>query len=293
MKSKAKILIVEDKSIIYKRLQLVLSENQYETLDYCPSVKDAIHSINLERPDLVLLDIDLQGEHDGIYLGSLLKEEYKTPFIYVTDYEDEETFHRLKETLPSAYISKSDINLHEESEFIIPTKPHLDEKKLIRAIQLELERNRNKIIYPIIKDAIIAYVDYVQQTNNLGSADLKRVPVNYSDIVYFTTNSELIDDIKSKEKKKKVYKKIKRNNTRIYTVEKKSFILPSNLTPILKILPNNFVRISEDYIVNINSKMFDGRINGSRLSFFDQSLVVSETYKNELEKRLALFYDSV
>ena len=293
MKGKANILIVEDKAIIYKRLKDILKNNHYSYYEFCPSVDKALSFINKKFPDLVLLDIELKGKHDGVYLGNMLKNDYKIPFIYVTDYEDEETFHKLKETLPSAYISKSEINLKEEGELIVSTKPHLNEKKLIRAIQLELERNRNKEqLPPIIKDGIMAYVKYVQETKNLGSSDLKRVPVKYDDIVYFTTNSETIDEKKTNEKKRTTFKKLKPNNTRVFTNKKDSYIIPNNLTPILKKLPVNFVRISDDYIVNINCRVFDGRINGSRLRFFDQILIVSDTYKIELEKRLALFYEN-
>jgi len=292
MKSKAKILIVEDKSIIYKRLKMVLSENLYTVYDYCPSVEEAIKCINKESPDLVLLDIDLQGDHDGIYLGALLRKDYKIPFIYVTDYEDEEIFHRLKETLPSDYITKNEINLKEESNLIVATKPVLEEKRVLRAIQLELERNK-KVPNPIIKDGIMAYMSYVKETKQMANSDVQRIPIAYKDIAYFTSNSDKLDEVKTKEKNRDCYQKLKPNNTRIYTWNKKSFYVPTNLAPILKNLPNNFIRISEDYIVNIDNEVLEGRINGNRLKICSQTLYVSERYKKELENRLSIFYEAL
>ena len=43
-------------------------------------------------PDIALLDIDLEGEQTGIDLGKILSTNYNIPFIYVTDYDDSETF---------------------------------------------------------------------------------------------------------------------------------------------------------------------------------------------------------
>lgn len=290
MKTKAHILVVEDKSLIYKRLKMILKEHHYSVDSYSPSVEKAIGNINKKRPDLVLLDIDLQGEYDGKYLGNLLSNKYNIPFIYVTDYDDNLTFYESLKTKQGDFISKKDINLTEEDTIVIQTKPHLDEKRLIRSIQTVLELYKEEPT-SIIKDNIMVYVDYVQNTKNLNCNTISQVPIPFKEIAYFTTNTEEVDEVKTEERKKTMYKKLERNNARAYTWLKKSFIIPNNLSVILKKVPHSFVRISDDYIVNLDNEFaLQGRINGKRIQITDQVLEISDRYKAEVEKRFENLY---
>jgi len=291
MKTKAHILVVEDKSLIYKRLKMILKEHLYTVDAYSPSVEEAVGNINKKHPDLVLLDIDLQGEHNGIYLGELLKKEYNIPFIYVTDYDDDLTFYESLKTKQGDFISKKDINLSEEDPIVIQTKPHLDEKRLIRSIQTVLEQHKEEPI-PIIKENILVYVDYIQNTKDLNSKTISQVPIPFKEVAYFTTNTEEIDEQKTEERKKTTYKKLERNNARAYTWLKKSYIVPNNLSVILKKVPHQFVRISDDYIVNLDNEFaLQGRINGKRIQIADQILEISDRYKAEVEKRFEMLYE--
>src|SRR5690606_14729624 len=153
MTPKAHILVVEDKALIYKRLKIALNDQHYAVDDYTPSVEDAIGRINNNRPDLVLLDIDLQGDYNGIYLGQLLKNEYHIPFIYVTEYDDDNTSHKTLKSVHEVFASKKEIELKEEIP-IVQSKPHLDEKTLIRAIQITLNRVTTSL-NPITKDGVM------------------------------------------------------------------------------------------------------------------------------------------
>jgi DNA-binding LytR/AlgR family response regulator len=293
MKPKAHILVVEDKALIYKRLKVILKAHHYAVGAYTPSVKDAIGNINKQRPDIVLLDIDLQGEHNGIYLGDLLKTDYNIPFIYVTDLDDDQTFYEGLKTKQADFISKKDISLTEQVEdtIVIQTKPHLNEKRLIRSIQTILELYKAAPI-PIIKKDIMVYTDYVLKTKNLGKETISQIGIPFKEIAFFTTNTEEIDEVKTKERKKTSYKKLETNNARAYTWLKKSYIVPNNLSIILKKVPHHFVRISEGYIVNLDSRFaLQGRINGRRIKIADQVLEISETYKAEVEKRFETLYE--
>lgn len=273
---KEHILVVEDEAIIYERLRKKLSDHNYSVDDYCPSVASAIACINTKRPDLVLLDINLEGELTGLDLGKMLDEDYKIPFIYVTQFGDDHTFYKGLST--------------NHAEFVVKTKPRLDITELMRKIQTALNSYQKKNPKQPIKESILAYVDYVQKTKNLGNSQVSQVPIPFKDIAFFTTNSIEKDEEKSKERKKTVYKKLDRNNTRVCTWDNKSFIVPDNLAPIYKTLPYNFVRISEDYIVNIGNEILDGRINGKRLKIRNEVFSISERYKDEVEIRLKFFY---
>ena len=291
MKNKTHILVVEDNTFIYHEVKEVLLDAGFSVSNYTPSVKDAIANINRRQPDIVLLDIDLKGEHNGIYLGNLLKAEYKIPFFYVTEYDDELTFNQSSQTLPEDFISKNSINLNDKP-IVLSTKPELDEKRLVRTILMILNR-QEKTEIPVVKEGIWAYVDYPEETKKLGNKDISRVQLLYKDIAYFTTNSEVIDEEKTKDPEFPKYIKMKDNTVRLYTWDKQSFIVNHNLKPIAGVLPHYFMRISEDYIVNFNDEMFEGRVNGKRIKIRGEVLTISDTYKPEVLKRLETKYQKM
>src|SRR5690606_15579301 len=78
---KIKILIVEDQFIEAKSLNLILSNAGYSTCTVARSVQAALSIIEKEKPDLVLVDIFLQGEETGIDLGKILNER-NMAFVY-------------------------------------------------------------------------------------------------------------------------------------------------------------------------------------------------------------------
>lgn len=291
MKNKTHILVVEDNTFIYYEVKEVLLNAGFSVSNYTPSVKEAIASINKKRPDIVLLDVDLKGEHNGIYLGNLLKTEYKIPFFYVTEYDDEFTFNQSSQTLPEDFISKDSINLVEKA-IVLNTKPELDEKRLVRTILMILNRQEKSEV-PVIKEGIWAYVDYPKKAKKLGNKDISRVQVLYKDIAYFTTNSKEIDEEKTKNPDFPKYIKMNDNTVRLYTWDKQSFIVNHNLKPVAEVLPNYFARINEAYIVNLSDEMLDGRINGKRIKIRGEELTISETYKAEVLKRLETKYQKV
>lgn len=312
MKTKAHILVVEDKALIYKRLKMILKENHYSVDDYAPSVEDAIGNINKKRPDLVLLDIDLQGEHNGIYLGNLLKKEYNIPFIYVTDLDDDQTFYESLQTKHDDFIPKKDINLYEieteneiedetviqsipmqsesknqchseqseESPIIIQTKPHLDEKRLIRSIQTILQKQTEN--QQPLREGIMGLIGYLEDIKELDKSRVTRVPVKYEDIIFFTVKPFINENEKEET--------LRANYLWFKTRNGEYFFLKTSLRDIQKTLPYYFVRINESYIVNIAPDVLKGRINGSRLSIQNQEFTIKNTYKEEVKSRLEHFY---
>ncbi len=280
MKTKAHILVVEDKALIYKRLKMILKEHHYSVDDYAPSVEEAIGNINKKRPNLVLLDIDLQGEHNGIYLGNLLKKEYNIPFIYVTDLDDDQTFYESLQTKHDDFIPKKDINLTEEAPIVIQTKPHLDEKRLIRSIQTVLQKQTKN--QQAFRGGIMGLIGYLDEIKELGKNRVTRVPVKYEDIIFFTVKP-FINENEEEETLRANYLWFKTRNNEY-------FFLKMSLRDLQKTLPYYFVRINESYIVNIAPDVLKGRINGSSLCINNQEYTIKSTYKEEVNKRLKHFY---
>jgi two-component system response regulator LytT len=101
-----KILIVEDELLIATNLKLILQDMGYAPLDPVGTKDQAIETLQKEKPDLALLDINLQGKQDGITIGQYINDHVKIPFIFLTSNADKPTILAAKTTLPSAYLIK-------------------------------------------------------------------------------------------------------------------------------------------------------------------------------------------
>ncbi|HEY9669784.1 MAG TPA: ATP-binding protein [Coleofasciculaceae cyanobacterium] len=103
---KARILIVEDESIVAFNIQHRLEGIGYTVVAVVSSGEAAIQSVSETHPDLVLMDIKLKGEVDGIVAAEQIRRQFQVPVVYLTAYTDEETLNRAKVTEPYGYILK-------------------------------------------------------------------------------------------------------------------------------------------------------------------------------------------
>ena len=101
-----KILVVEDESIIAESLRRSLEASGYDVPPICSTAEAAIEAARTTAPDLVLMDIRLKGEKDGIYAARIVSEGYDVPVIYVTAYGDDAVLERAKRTRPAGYLLK-------------------------------------------------------------------------------------------------------------------------------------------------------------------------------------------
>jgi PAS domain S-box-containing protein len=101
-----RILVVEDERIVARDLQMTLESQGYLVTGVAASSDEAIASASGECPDLVLMDVHIKGERDGIETARLLRERFRVPVIYLTAYADAETVDRAKTTHPYGYLIK-------------------------------------------------------------------------------------------------------------------------------------------------------------------------------------------
>lgn len=101
-----KVLVVEDERIVAKDIQNTLKNLGYEVPVIASTGEEAIKKAAELKPDIVLMDIVLKGEIDGITAASQIRSKFKIPIIYLTAYEDEDTLDRAKITEPLGYILK-------------------------------------------------------------------------------------------------------------------------------------------------------------------------------------------
>jgi AmiR/NasT family two-component response regulator len=102
----ANILIVEDESIIAMDIKNILEMKGFNIVGIAYSGKESIKLVKQHNPDIVLMDIILEGEIDGITAAEEIKSRYDTPIIYLTAHSDEKTLNRAKATEPYGYILK-------------------------------------------------------------------------------------------------------------------------------------------------------------------------------------------
>ena len=101
-----RILIVEDDPIIAADLEDRLSEMGYASLGPVASGEEALTFFPDNRPDLVIMDIQLAGALDGIETTRRIREKHALPIIFLTSNSDEATFAQAKSVRPQAFISK-------------------------------------------------------------------------------------------------------------------------------------------------------------------------------------------
>jgi two-component system cell cycle sensor histidine kinase/response regulator CckA len=107
MKQLAKrILVVEDERIVARELQLRLRDFGYDVPTTVATAEDAIRSASEHCPDLVLMDIRIRGERDGIETAEILRRRYDVPVVYLTAHSDDATIARAKATGPLGYLLK-------------------------------------------------------------------------------------------------------------------------------------------------------------------------------------------
>jgi diguanylate cyclase (GGDEF)-like protein/PAS domain S-box-containing protein len=103
---KTRVLIVEDEGLIARDIENMVRNAGYEVCGIASSGEEAIEKADKTQPDLILMDIVLQGEMDGVEAAEQIRERFNIPVIYLTAHTDEITLQRAKLTEPLGYSLK-------------------------------------------------------------------------------------------------------------------------------------------------------------------------------------------
>ncbi len=90
-----KIMIVEDENIIALDIRSMLEDLGYMVLDIVSSGEESIQKVSKKKPDLVLMDIKLKGNIDGVSAGEEIFRQFRIPIVYLTAYSDQATMKRI------------------------------------------------------------------------------------------------------------------------------------------------------------------------------------------------------
>ena len=154
------ILVVDDEAIVAKNLQRILNKLGYRVPEIAFSGEDAVTIADTIQPDLILMDINMPGELDGIEAANLIRPRLDTPIIFVTAHADEEIISRAKISEPFGYILKPVTVRELQSNIEMALYKHQLEKELKenRAYWQALTENASDIVLLIESDGRVKYV---------------------------------------------------------------------------------------------------------------------------------------
>lgn len=101
-----KILVAEDDPAHASKIEILLEKLDYEVLGVLSTERDFLRLFKATKPDLVILDIALEDQGDGVNLAAKINEIRPTPIIFATSFEDKETLYRALQANPYAYLTK-------------------------------------------------------------------------------------------------------------------------------------------------------------------------------------------
>ena len=103
---KLNVLVVEDNAMHVANVEMLLEELGYAIAGVANTPAEALELFSSSKADLVLMDIDLGSERDGIDIAARINAERRVPVIFTTSFTDDATFKRAKATDPYAYMIK-------------------------------------------------------------------------------------------------------------------------------------------------------------------------------------------
>ncbi|MEG3223943.1 MAG: histidine kinase [Methanobacteriales archaeon Met13] len=183
-----RILVVEDERITGEDIKRGLKKAGYDVPAIVASGEDAVQKAEKFQPDLVIMDIKLDGEMDGIEAAEKIKSKLDIPVIYLTAYSDETTLQRAKVTQPSGFILKEPFGfLH---------KP-FEDRELHTAIDITLNNHklekRFKSQNKWLQTMLSSISDPVISTDSKGKINFMNTPAE--DITGFKDKDVLEMDI--------------------------------------------------------------------------------------------------
>ncbi|MCH9787281.1 MAG: EAL domain-containing protein [Gammaproteobacteria bacterium] len=102
----SRVFVVEDEVLVARDIKSRLEKLGYQVIGTAARGDDAVSRVLSERPDLILMDINLKGDMDGIEAADRIRAEADLPIIFCTAYSNDETLARAKVTVPYGYVLK-------------------------------------------------------------------------------------------------------------------------------------------------------------------------------------------
>jgi len=176
----AKILIVEDEAITAMNIRNTLENIGFEVVSTASRGKEAIQKAEELNPDLILMDIVLKDEMDGIEAADIIQTLFNIPVIYLTAYSDDATYERAKLTRPYGFLTKP---MNQEL-----VKVTIDTAIYKHNLDKELEESEER--YRLILENASSGVFFTDSDNKI-----KYLNQNFAEILGYTFHEMLNTDI--------------------------------------------------------------------------------------------------
>ena len=182
--NKTKILIVEDELLIAENLAIKLNKLGYQVVDIVSSGKSAIEKSLALKPDLILMDIAIKGNLDGIQTAQMIRENQNVAIIFLTAYADDKTLERASLTGCYGYI----------------LKPFKD-RELHAAIKMALKKHQEQIV---IERSLVEITEllseYSAEKSHIYEDELTKLPNQLMLRELFTYLLSIIDSTSQEAK---------------------------------------------------------------------------------------------
>lgn len=239
---KVNILIVEDESIVALNLSMGLEADGYDIAGIADNAEDALQLFTENEIDIVLMDINIIGERDGIQTAQELLKHKSVPIIYLTALTDSQTVSRVKGMQPAAFLTKpyhiSNVRIAIElaiSNFAIAQQSHQPSTKVV-----SLDKSPSPGESNAEKEVLLQMQDHIFVKNNYRFVKMK-----LSDILYAEADNNYIS---------------------LITTEGKTTVRLSLNQFMEKIRSASLIRIHRSFAINMNAIQ----------SFNDQQVVVDK-----------------
>lgn len=247
---KTNVLVVEDESIVSKDIQHSLKKLGYNVVGAASTGERAFELAASEKPDIILMDIMLKGDINGIEVASRVKEELQIPVIYLTAYADESTLEKAKVTEPYGYIIKpfKEVDLHTSIEMAL--YKFSKEKEVLKARDL---------FYSIIENKDSKDFIFVKSKSRL-------VKIKTSDIYFVEALKDYVV---------------------INTLDSRYTIHSTMKDIVAKLEQDNFIRVHRSFIVRLD-KIASIEYPNLHLENDKKVIPIGGSFKDDLIKKLNL-----
>lgn len=258
MSYKVKIYIVEDEYITQAVLKNNVEEIGYTVVGMADNAEDAWEDLQNLDVDLALLDINLAGEKDGIWLAKQIRESIGIPFIFLTAYGDKATINTAVKTQPNGYLLKpfNEVDIYTAIEVALNNFNHAQANKEKSS---EEKKPENATPKPTSSTEVSVGND---QTIYL-KVDKIFYKIKLSEIYYVKSDSNYVEVF----------------------LDQKKHLVRSTLKNFIDLLPEDmFIQVHRSYIVNINeiTSIGDGEVNLTG----DRTTPLSANFKEKVFNRV-------
>lgn len=250
-------MIVEDEMVIAMDLSLSLTNKDYDVVKHVTRGEDVFRAMQEHTPDLVLMDIKLEGEIDGIEVAQIINEDYNIPVIFLTSYSNKNLIERAKKTNPFGYIVKP----YEDKELFTNIELALfkhDAEVKLKESEKKYRELSESIQQIIIECELNGRITYINQPG------MQLLGLNYHEISDGISLSSFIEPAELKRLRKRIvnhsHSESQNVNREYRLVNKlgKNYFIEEYLSPIYK---EEHVAGFRGILIDITSKRLRDQLN--------------------------------